>query len=89
MLAELEKGYIGAVMVKDLSRLARDHIQADTLVEEFFPEHDIRLISVSEGLDTAEGEDEFTPFRNLMKKIRCLRRVFATPPHTRQTASIS
>ncbi|MDR1805492.1 MAG: recombinase family protein [Clostridium sp.] len=66
MLAELEKGHIGAVMVKDLSRLARDHILADRLIEEFFPENDIRLIAVSEGLDTADGEDEFTPFRNLM-----------------------
>jgi DNA invertase Pin-like site-specific DNA recombinase len=68
MIAELEKGYIGAVMVKDLSRLGRDHIRMDQYIEEFFPEHDIRLIAVSEGLDTAEGEDEFTPFRNLMNE---------------------
>lgn len=68
MLAELEKGYIGAVIVKDLSRLARDHIRADTLIEEFFPEYDIRLIAVSEGLDTINGEDEFVPFRNLMNE---------------------
>lgn len=68
MLGELEKGHIGAVMVKDLSRLARDHIRADTLIEEFFPEHDVRLIAVSEGLDTVNGEDEFTPFRNLMNE---------------------
>jgi len=66
MLEELKKGYIGALMVKDLSRLARDHILADTLIEEFFPTHNIRLIAISENLDTAEGEDEFTPFRNLM-----------------------
>jgi len=39
MLDDIEKGYISAVMVKDLSRLARDHIRADTLLEEFFPEH--------------------------------------------------
>ena len=68
MLDELKKGYIGAVMVKDLSRLARDHILADTLIEETFPEYDIRLIAISENLDTAEGEDEFTPFRNLMSE---------------------
>lgn len=67
MLTEIEKGYIAAVMVKDLSRLARDHIRADTLIEEFFPTHDVRLIAVSEGLDSANGEDEFTSFRNLMK----------------------
>ena len=66
MLAELKKGYIGAVMVKDLSRFARDHILADTIIEEFFPEHDIRLIAVADGLDTANGEDELVPFRNLM-----------------------
>lgn len=71
MLAELEKGYISTVMVKDLSRLARDHIFADTLIEEFFPEHDIRLIAISENLDTAQGEDEFTPFRNLMSEWYC------------------
>ena len=68
MIAELEKGGVGAVMVKDLSRLARDHIRADSLLEEFFPEHDIRFISVSEGIDSAQGEDEFTPFRNLMNE---------------------
>lgn len=68
MLAELEKGYASTVIVKDLSRLARDHIRADTLIEEFFPEHDIRLIAVSENLDTANGEDEFVPFRNLMNE---------------------
>lgn len=68
MLAELEKGDISAVMVKDLSRLARDHIRADELLEVFFPEHDVRFLSVSEGIDTAEGEDEFAPFRNLMNE---------------------
>lgn len=68
MIGELEKGYIGAVMVKDLSRLGRDHIRMDLYIEEFFPENDIRLIAVAEGLDSAEGEDEFTPFRNLMKE---------------------
>jgi len=68
MIAELEKGHIGAVMVKDLSRLARDHIRADTLIEEWLPERDIRLIAIADGLDTANGEDEFTPFKNLMNE---------------------
>ena len=46
--------------------MARDHIKADTLLEETFPSLDIRFISVSEGIDTDKGEDEFAPFRNLM-----------------------
>lgn len=68
MIEELEKGYIGAVMVKDLSRLGRDHVRMDWFVEEFFPERDIRLIAVGDGIDTANGEDELTPFRNLMNE---------------------
>jgi len=68
MIAELEKGHIGAVMVKDLSRFARDHIRADLLIEEWFPERDIRFIALGDGLDTADGEDEFTPFKNLMNE---------------------
>lgn len=71
MIEELEKGYIGAVMVKDLSRLGRDHVRMDWFVEEFFPERDIRLIAVGDGIDTANGEDELTPFRNLMKNTGC------------------
>jgi hypothetical protein len=36
-------------------------------VEEFFPEHDIRLVAVSDGIDTAEGDNDLTPIRNLFK----------------------
>ncbi len=43
-----------------------DHIPMDFYIEEFFPEHNIRLIAVADGIDTAEGEDELTPFRNLI-----------------------
>ena len=67
MLADIEKGEIGTVVVKDLSRLARDHIQADTLIEEVFPEYDVRLIAPGDSVDTSKGEDEIIPFRNLMK----------------------
>ena len=70
MIALVESGQspFTAIIVKDLSRFARDHIRADMLIEEIFPLHDIRLISVSEGLDSVNGEDEFTPFRNLMNE---------------------
>jgi DNA invertase Pin-like site-specific DNA recombinase len=52
MITAVESGFapFTAVIVKDLSRFARDHIRADMLIEETFPTHDIRLISVSEGL---------------------------------------
>jgi DNA invertase Pin-like site-specific DNA recombinase len=68
MIQAIEAGYISAVFVKDLSRLGRNYIEVGKLTEEFFPQHDIRLISVSNGVDSAEGEDDFTPFRNIMNK---------------------
>ena len=68
MCQEIEKGYISVVMVKDLSRLSRDKSQANDLVEKFFPLHDVRFISVSEGIDSEKGEDEFLGFRTLMNE---------------------
>jgi len=68
MLQELEKGYASAVFVKDMSRLGRNYIEVGRLTEEFFPEHDIRLVAVSDGIDTADGENELTPIRNLFNE---------------------
>jgi len=64
MTAELEKGHIGAVMVKDLSRLGRDNNKMNWYVEEFLVELDIRFISIGDSIDTAESEDEFLGLRN-------------------------
>lgn len=66
MLTAIEAGYISAVFVKDLSRLGRNYIEVGKLTEEFFPLHDIRLVAVSDGVDSDEGEDDFTPFKNIM-----------------------
>lgn len=70
MIAELEKGHAAAVFVKDMSRLGRNYIEVGRLMEEFFPEHDIRLVAVSDGIDTAEGESEMAPIKNLFKNMR-------------------
>ena len=66
MLTAIEAGYISAVFVKGLSRLGRNYIEVGKLTEEFFPLHDIRLVAVSDGVDSDEGEDDFTPFKNIM-----------------------
>lgn len=76
MIAQLELGRASAVFVKDLSRLGRNYIEVGKLTEEFFPDHDIRLVSVSDAIDTDEGENELAPIRNLFKNISCLGRVF-------------
>lgn len=68
MIRQLEQGRATAVFVKDLSRLGRNYIEVGRLTEEFFPEHDIRLVAVSDNIDTAEGENELAPIRNLFNE---------------------
>lgn len=68
MLQAIETGYISAVFVKDLSRLGRNYIEVGKLTEEYFPAHDIRLVAVSDGVDSDDGDNEFTPFRNIMNE---------------------
>ena len=68
MMEQLELGKVSAVFVKDLSRLGRNYIEVGRLTEEFFPERNIRLVSVSDNLDTDEGENDLTPIRNLFNE---------------------
>jgi len=68
MLTAIEAGYISVVFVKDLSRLGRNYIEVGKLTEEFFPQYDVRLVAVSDGVDSDEGDNEFTPFRNIMNE---------------------
>ena len=68
MIAQLGQGKAAAVFVKDLSRLGRSYIEVGRLTEDFFPEHDIRLVAVSDNIDTDEGENEMVPIRNLFNE---------------------
>ena len=68
MICQLEQGKAAAVFVKDLSRLGRNYIEVGRLTEEFFPNHDIRLVAVSDNIDTAQGENELAPIRNLFNE---------------------
>ena len=68
MIEQIRIGKGSAVFVKDLSRLGRNYIEVGRLTEEFFPEHNIRLVSVSDNLDTQEGENELTPIKNLFNE---------------------
>lgn len=75
MIAQLGQGKAAAVFVKDLSLLGRSYIEVGRLTEDFFPEHDIRLVAVSDNIDTDEGENEMVPIRNLFKNTSCLGKV--------------
>lgn len=68
MLEQLELGKASAVFVKDLSRLGRNYIEVGRLTDDFFPEHNIRLVAVSDNIDSDEGENEFAPIKNLFNE---------------------
>ena len=68
MMEELEKGHAATIFVKDVSCLGRNYIEVGKLTEDFFLEHDIRLVAVSDGVD----DNELTPIRNLFKSMHHL-----------------
>ena len=68
LIADVEAGKVGVILAKDLSRLGRNYIEVGRLTEEFFPNHDIRLVAVSDNIDTDEGENELAPIRNLFNE---------------------
>lgn len=69
LLKDIEKGDINCIIVKDLSRFGRNYIDAGILLEDFFPRHNVRFISILDGLDTYTDEDDTT---NLMIRIKNL-----------------
>ena len=75
MMKEVEAGNIGTIIIKDMSRMGRDYLQVGQIME-MLRQRDIRLIALNDGVDTLKQDDDFTPFRNIMKNISCLGRVF-------------
>lgn len=73
MKRDIQSGSIDIVLVKDLSRLGRNQIETSLLIQVFFPEHQVRFITVSENIDTAKGEDDFMELRNLFNGSSAIR----------------
>ena len=66
MIQDFENNKSSALFVKDLSRIGRNYIEVGKLTEEFLPEHDIRLVAVSDNIDTQEGENELAPIKTFL-----------------------
>lgn len=86
MLREVEAGHVATVITKDLSRLGRNYLKTGELIEIIFPEYEVRYIAINDGVDTASGDNEFTPLRNWFnefyarytsKKIRAVKQTQA------------
>ena len=69
LLEDIDLGYISTVMVKDLSRLGRDYVSVGHYTDIYFPEHNVRFIAVNDMVDSADGENELAPFKNIMNEM--------------------
>ncbi len=69
MLSDIRLGTVRTVIVKDSSRFGRNYLECGKYLEIFFPENDIRYISVTEGIDTDKAEDELGPVRGLINDL--------------------
>lgn len=69
MIADIEAGKVGAVLVKDMSRVGRDYLQTGFYTEVFFQKHNVRFIAIYSGVDSADQKSgEFAPFLNIMNE---------------------
>ena len=69
MLEDIDLGYVSTVMVKDLSRLGRDYVSVGHYTDIYFPERNVRFIAVNDMVDSADGENELAPFKNIMNEM--------------------
>ena len=83
MLADIEAGKVGTVIVKDMSRLGRNYLQVGMYTEMIFPQKGVRFIAINDGVDSAQGDNDFAPLRNIFnewlvrdtsKKIKAVKR---------------
>ena len=68
MISLVEQGKIGTVIVKDLSRLGRNYLMTGNYTEVIFPEYKVRFIAINDGVDSACGDNEFAPFKNIINE---------------------
>ena len=83
MLADIEAGKVGTVIVKDMSRLGLNYLHVGMYTEMIFPQKNVRFIAINDGVDSAQGENDFAPLRNIFnewlvrdtsKKIKAVKR---------------
>ncbi len=83
--------------IKDMSRMGRDYLKVGQIME-ILRQRGVRLIAINDGVDSARGDDDFTPFRNIMneyyardtsRKIRSTFQSKASPASTSQAQSFT
>ena len=67
MMKQVEAGRVKYLCIKDMSRLGRDYLKVGQIME-ILRQKGVRLIAINDGVDSERGDDDFTPFRNIMNE---------------------
>ena len=89
MIRDIENRKVNMVITKDLSRLGRDYIETGEYIEKWFPEHEVRYVSVTDGIDTFainNGNNDIAPFKSILNDMysKDLSKKIRTALHTMQ-----
>ena len=89
MIRDINLGKVNMVVTKDLSRLGRDYIETGEYIEKWFPENNVRYVSVTDGIDTFEtsnGNNDIAPFKSILNDMysKDLSKKIRTALHTMQ-----
>ena len=68
VMALIENGEVATLIVKDMSRLGREYLEVGRLTEIVFPSYGVRFIAMNDGVDSLYGDNEFTPFKNIINE---------------------
>lgn len=69
LFEDVQAGLVGTVIVKDLSRFGRNHLMVGYYTEVMFAEYGVRFISILDNVDSINGEDDLTPFKNILNEM--------------------
>lgn len=72
LLDDIEMGYVGTIIVKDMSRFGREYLQVGYYTENYFPDHNVRFIAINDNVDCVDGAtdmDDFIPIKNIMNEL--------------------
>ncbi len=75
MMADIEAGNVNCVIVKDLSRLGRDYIEAGRLIQKTFPAFHVRFIAITDHFDSQTADTNtkslVLPVKNFINDSYC------------------
>ena len=70
LIEDIQDGEVSTLITKDLSRLGRNYLETGTYIEVFFPNHNVRYITINDGVDSIDNTQmDITPFRNIINEM--------------------